>query len=60
MLPRTEVSLRLNRTEVTVSAAVGKVRFEMAAVLKNQSRHVYQILSEHFDNGSTNLVSSHT
>jgi hypothetical protein len=34
MLPSTDASARLKRTEVTVSVAVGKVRLEIAALLE--------------------------
>ena len=35
MLARTDASARLKRTEVTVSVEVGRVRLEMAALLKD-------------------------
>lgn len=38
MLPRTEASAKLKRTEVTVSVAVGKVRLEIAALLEKNDQ----------------------
>lgn len=36
MLPRTLVSLKLNRTDVMVSADVGKVKLDIAALLDSK------------------------